>query len=138
MTITIAPVKFGGFGKAPKGTIQSGVVKKTSNVCINTENPKNGVLTSFKKPASAKVNKQSPKPLTNSLFLAGDNSTNGDSAGCCEAGGDDDDLPQDWRPPPEVLAKMTSGNCATKSVRGIFESDGKVALSPNIDDEDDV
>ena len=110
LTFTIPPVKVGGFGKARKGTVQSGgVVKKTPSVYINKENPKNGVLTSSKKPALPKSNKQSPTSLTNTMpvsgvFLTGDKSTNGGS----EAGGDDDDLPQDWRPPPEVLAKMTS------------------------------
>ena len=112
LTFTIAPVKVGGFGKARKGTVQSGgVVKKTPSVYINKdkENPKNGVLPSSKKPVLPKATKQSPTSLTNTkpvsgLFLTGDNSTNGGS----EAGGDDDDLPLDWRPPPEVLAKMTS------------------------------
>ena len=109
LTFTIPPVKVGGFGKARKGTIQKGgVVKKTPSVYINKENPKNDVLTSSKKPAASKANKQSPTSLTNptpvsGLFLTGDNSTNGS-----EAGGDDDDLPQEWRPSPEVLAKMTS------------------------------
>ena len=112
LTFTIAPVKVGGFGKARKGTVQSGgVVKKTPSVYINKEkaNPKNVVLPSSKKPALPKTTKQSPTPLINTtpvsgLFLTRDNSTNGGS----EAGGDDDDLPLDWRPPPEVLAKMTS------------------------------
>ena len=68
LTFTIAPVKVGGFGKARKGTVQSGgVVKKTP---------------------IAYANKASSE--------AGDHDE------------DDDDLPQDWRPAPEVLAKMTS------------------------------
>ena len=111
LTFTIAPIKVGGFGKARKGTVQSGgVVKKTPSVYINKEkeNPKN-VPSSSKKVAPLKAPKQLPTSSTNTtpasgLFLTGDNSTNGGS----EAGGDDDDLPLDWRPPPEVLAKMTS------------------------------
>jgi hypothetical protein len=114
LTFTIAPVKVGGFGKARKGTIQSGgVVKKTPSVYNNKEKEKDnlkiGLLPSSKKLAPSKVAKQSPTSLTKTppvsgLFLTGDNSTYGGS----DAGGDDDDLPQDWRPSPEVLAKMTS------------------------------
>ena len=106
LTFTIAPVKVGGFGKARKGTVQSGgVVKKTPSAYVNKENPQSSIPPS-KKPSPPKATKQS---LANTapasgLFLTGDNSTTGGS----EAGEDDDDLPQDWRPPPEVLAKMTS------------------------------
>ena len=113
-TSTIAPVKVGGFGKARKGTVQSGgVVKKTPNPYVNKdkENPSTTAIPSSKKPAPAKAIKKSPTSLANTppsgLFLTGDNSAYGGS----EAGGDgddEDDLPQDWRPPPEVLAKMTS------------------------------
>ncbi|KAF8804442.1 hypothetical protein BYT27DRAFT_7106460 [Phlegmacium glaucopus] len=113
LTLTIAPVKVGGFGKARKGTVQSGgVVKKTPSAYANKEkeNPLN-ILPSAKKSVPPKVTKLPPTYLANTspvsgLFLTGDNSMSGTS----EAGDrdDDDDLPQDWRPPPEVLAKMTS------------------------------
>ena len=111
LTLTIAPVKVGGFGKARKGTVQSGgVVKKTPNPYVNKEK-ENPSIPPSKKPAQPKATtKQIPTSLPKSapasgLFLTGDNSTYGGS----EVGeGDDDDLPQDWRPPPEVLAKMTS------------------------------
>ena len=113
LTLTIAPVKVGGFGKARKGTVQSGgVVKKTPNPYVNKdkENPSISIPSS-KKPIPPKATKPTPASLpkaapVSGLFLTGDNST---SYGGSEAGdGDDDDLPQDWRPPPEVLAKMTS------------------------------
>lgn len=111
----IAPVKVGGFGKARKGTIQSGgVVKKTPNPYVNKdkENPSTTSILASKKPAPPKLTKQTPTVLpktapVSGLFLTGDNSAYGGS----QAGGDgddEDDLPQDWRPPPEVLAKMTS------------------------------
>ena len=110
LTLTIAPVKVGGFGKARKGTVQSGgVVKKTPNPYLNKDK-ENPSIPSSKKPAPPKPTKQTPTSLpktspASGLFLTGDNSAYGGS----EAGdGDDDDLPQDWRPPPEVLAKMTS------------------------------
>ena len=114
LTFTIAPVKVGGFGKARKGTVQSGgVAKKTPSAYVNKEkeNPQSIVLPPSKKLASSKATKPSSTSLVSTtpisgLFLTGDNNS---TAGGSEAGGDDDDdLPQDWRPPPEVLAKMTS------------------------------
>ena len=112
LTFTISPVKVGGFGKARKGTIQSGgVVKKAPNAYLNKdkENPSNTAIPSSKKPAPLKA-KQTPTSLPSTapvsgLFLTNDKSSYGGSEG---GDGDDDDLPQDWRPPPEVLAKMTS------------------------------
>ena len=114
LTLTIAPVKVGGFGKARKGTIQSGgIVKKTpsSNVNKEKENPLIGTtIPSSKKSAPSKATKLSPTSsnttLPSGLFLTGGDSTTGAS----DAGDpdDDDDLPRDWRPAPEVLAKMTS------------------------------
>ena len=110
LTTSIAPVKVGGFGKARKGTVLSGgVVKKTPNAYVNKDK-ENPTSTASKKLAPPKVTKQTPTYLSNTApvsgpFLTGDKSSYGDS----EVGdGDDDDLPQDWRPPPEVLAKMTS------------------------------
>jgi hypothetical protein len=117
LTFTIAPVKVGGFGKARKGTVQSGgVVKKTPIAYVNKdkENPPSTAISSSKKsaPPPPKATKQTPTSLPNTapvsgLFLTGDKSTYGGSEGG-DGDGDDDDLPQDWRPPPEVLAKMTS------------------------------
>jgi bZIP-type transcription factor MBZ1 len=112
LTFTIAPVKVGGFGKARKGTVQSGgVVKKAPIAYLNKdkENPASTTISS-KKLAPPKATKQTPTSLPNTtpvsgLFLTGDKSTYGGSEG---GDVDDDDLPQDWRPPPEVLAKMTS------------------------------
>ena len=110
LTLTIAPVKVGGFGKARKGTVQSGgVVKKTPNAYVNKDKEIPSIPSS-KKPSPPKATKQTPTSLPNTaqvsgLFLTGDKSTYGGSEG---GDGDDDDLPQDWRPSPEVLAKMTS------------------------------
>ncbi|KAF8156635.1 hypothetical protein B0H34DRAFT_469226 [Crassisporium funariophilum] len=114
LTFTIAPVKVGGHGKARKGTVQSGgIVKKTALSLANKEkeNPISAP------PAVKKVLPSKPTKFSSStslatstsvpgLFLTGDNSMNGGS----EAGDadDDDDLPHDWRPSPEVFAKMTS------------------------------
>ena len=112
LTFTIAPVKVGGFGKARKGTVQSGgIVKKTSSAYANKdkENPSTSSLPSYKKSAPSKVTKLSltslPNITSSGLFLTGDSTNGGSEAGDHD---DDDDLPQDWRPSPEVLAKMTS------------------------------
>jgi hypothetical protein len=110
-TTTIAPVKVGGFGKARKGTVQSGgIIKKTPTTTSSSYLNKEKENPASKKPAQLKtttslVNNNTP-PVSG-LFLTGGNYTYDGS----EAGGDgddDDDLPQDWRPSPEVLAKMTS------------------------------
>ena len=107
-TSTVAPVKVGGFGKARKGTVQSGgIVKKTPNPYLNKD-PSTTAIPSSKKPLPPS---KQPTSLNNAaavsgLFLTGDSAYGGSEAG--GDGDDEDDLPQDWRPPPEVLAKMTS------------------------------
>jgi bZIP-type transcription factor MBZ1 len=84
LTLTIAPVKVGGHGKARKGTVQSGgVVKKVSGGAAVKDKENTGTSV----PKSSKV---SVKP------------------GSGDADDDDDDLPGDWRPSPEVFQKMTS------------------------------
>ncbi|KAF8191155.1 hypothetical protein BJ912DRAFT_964248 [Pholiota molesta] len=110
-TITIAPVKVGGHGKARKGTVQSGgVVKKTATSSANKDKEN----TSFAATSSKKLSQpKAPGPaISTSLFTT---STPGpfltsaaSSKAESEAGDDDDDLPHDWRPSPEVFAKMTS------------------------------
>jgi hypothetical protein len=113
-TITIAPVKVGGHGKSRKGTVQSGgVVKKTVASTLlsgNKENPSSSLAAAVTKKAtasklpktSALLQSTSPTPF----LTAGDSSSKAES----EAGDpdDDDELPHDWRPSPEVFAKMTS------------------------------
>lgn len=110
-TITIAPVKVGGHGKARKGTVQSGgVVKKTATSSANKDKEN----TSFAATSSKKLSQtKAPGPaISTSLFTT---STPGpfltsaaSSKAESDAGDDDDDLPHDWRPSPEVFAKMTS------------------------------
>ena len=119
-TITIAPVKVGGHGKARKGTVHSGgVVKKTVSstptLSVNKEkeNSVSATAPQVKKVPPLKFGK--PTPATSSIFqspIPGPFLTSHDNAS--KAGSDegdhddDDDLPQEWRPSPEVLAKMTS------------------------------
>ncbi|KDR76513.1 hypothetical protein GALMADRAFT_139439 [Galerina marginata CBS 339.88] len=106
-TITIAPVKVGGHGKARKGTVQSGgVVKKTATASKEKENSVATYIAPVKKAStSSTASSVFNKALAPGPFLTGGNSTKADS----EVGDDDDDdLPQDWRPSPEVFAKMTS------------------------------
>ncbi|KAF5370393.1 hypothetical protein D9758_006920 [Tetrapyrgos nigripes] len=89
LTLTIAPVKVGGHGKARKGTVQGGgITKKVSSIPSA--------------PASASV--PAPAPAAPSSK----NKENRTSPKSVDDDDDDDDLPADWRPPPEVFAKMTS------------------------------
>lgn len=106
-TIVVAPVKAAGHGKARKGTVQSGgVVKKTTGVLPKEkENPSSSFASSSKKTSQNPV-------VPTALFttsLPSPHSYNSSKAES-EAGDndDDDDLPHDWRPSPEVFAKMTS------------------------------
>jgi hypothetical protein len=106
-TIVVAPVKAAGHGKARKGTVQSGgVVKKTTGVLHKEkENPSSSFASSSRKTSQNPV-------VPSALFttsLPSPHSYNSSKAES-EAGDndDDDDLPHDWRPSPEVFAKMTS------------------------------
>ncbi|KAF8919462.1 hypothetical protein CPB85DRAFT_1549008 [Mucidula mucida] len=77
LTLTIAPIKVAGHGKARKGTVQSGgIVKKTAAPPPPPPAPVQ-IMTAPSPPQEKDVD-------------------------------NDDDLPADWRPPPEVFAKMTS------------------------------
>ncbi|KAJ3501643.1 hypothetical protein NLJ89_g9244 [Agrocybe chaxingu] len=77
-TITIAPVKVGGHGKARKGTVQSGgVVKKTASISANKEkeNPTPSLASTSKKAAPIKFSKPAASvtsPSTVAPFLTGD------------------------------------------------------------------
>lgn len=112
-TITIAPVKVGGHGKARKGTVQSGGVFKKNAASANKDKENTSfAATSSKKSAPLKV----PSPavstslFTTSIAPGSFLSSAASSKAESEAGDgdDDDDLPHDWRPSPEVFAKMTS------------------------------
>ncbi|KAG5722437.1 hypothetical protein E4T56_gene2966 [Termitomyces sp. T112] len=107
LTLVIQPVKAGGHGKARKGTVQSGgIVKKTP-----TSNPVTASLgkenTYTLTTASSFVTPPAYTPPsafqpTNMYNLQSQDKKKN------EKDDEDDDLPQDWRPSPEVLAKMTS------------------------------
>ncbi len=128
LTLTIAPIKVGGHGKARRGTVQSGgVVKKiaTSSLLrdkenaisaaalflgarsaallntatVSTTSSPSPIATS---PSASTVGKGLPKPPT--ILKAP--SKKGKAMEPEED--DDDDVPQDWRPSPEVFARMTS------------------------------
>ncbi|KAJ7598362.1 hypothetical protein C8J56DRAFT_165315 [Mycena floridula] len=91
ITLTINPVKVGGHGKARKGTVQNGGVTK--------------------KVAAAPA-LQAP-PTTSLLFSSSNSNPNKDKENHSRAmsvskDDDDDELPEDWRPSPEVFQKMTS------------------------------
>ncbi|KAG6918194.1 hypothetical protein DXG01_015983 [Tephrocybe rancida] len=108
LTLIIQPVKVGGHGKARKGTIQSGGIVKKSP-------PPNPVSASLGKENTYNVSTPFvvPPSFTPSTAYQPTNIYNqGQKKGPTSEGGkddeDDDELPQDWRPSPEVFAKMTS------------------------------
>ncbi|PPQ66636.1 hypothetical protein CVT24_006928 [Panaeolus cyanescens] len=104
LTLTIAPLK----AMRRKGTVHSGgIVKKSASAALSREkeNAATAAAISAKKPAPKSKPAPSPVQLTSTPgpFL-----TESPSVAESEAGDNDDDLPQDWRPSPEVFAKMTS------------------------------
>jgi bZIP-type transcription factor MBZ1 len=118
LTLTIAPVKVGGHGKARKGTVQSGGVVKRSAATPNiltaaAKDKENTRLNSMPPPAL-------PPPSTSTLSsYMPTNVYTQTPNGLVGASGkprpekpsnddDDEDLPHDWRPSPEVFSKMTS------------------------------
>ncbi|KXN84465.1 hypothetical protein AN958_12440 [Leucoagaricus sp. SymC.cos] len=133
LTLTIAPIKVGGHGKARRGTVQSGGISKKSAVGTmsalrgDKENligggahsaalPSSSSLAASSTPASqstatspltpatsATATKSLPKPPT--ILKA--SAKKGKGKDIIEEE-DEDDVPQDWRPSPEVFAKMTS------------------------------
>ncbi|KAF9066471.1 hypothetical protein BDP27DRAFT_1330577 [Rhodocollybia butyracea] len=100
-SLTITPVKVGGYGKAGrKGTVQSGGITKKVASAAPTTAPVPTPFTAT--PASASRNKEN---LSASAPVA---YTSASSPSVDGNKDDDDDLPADWRPPPEVFAKMSS------------------------------
>ncbi|KAJ7636815.1 hypothetical protein FB45DRAFT_907411 [Roridomyces roridus] len=88
--LPIAPVKVGGHGKARKGTVAGGGVKKASASVSAAE-------------SKSSVSLASTAFMPSTTFKPRATKTEDD-----EDGDDQDDLPADWRPPPEVFQKMTS------------------------------
>ncbi|KAG6829941.1 hypothetical protein H0H87_009676 [Tephrocybe sp. NHM501043] len=106
LTLVIQPVKAGGHGKARKGTVQSGgIVKKTStpnpvSATLGKENTYNVSAPFVLPPTFTPTNKYQPTNVYNHNQKKTTSEDGKDE--------DEDDLPQDWRPSPEVFAKMTS------------------------------
>lgn len=126
LTLTIAPIKVGGHGKARRGTVQSGgIVKKTATTSLLRDKENTilsaALLSSARSAALAatatnapSATLPSPIDTSPSPSMAGKGlpkpptilSKKGKSKEIDED--EDDDVPQDWRPSPEVFAKMTS------------------------------
>ncbi|EKM74586.1 hypothetical protein AGABI1DRAFT_133088 [Agaricus bisporus var. burnettii JB137-S8] len=108
-SLSIAPIKVGGHGKARRGTVQSGGIVKKSATSRDKENLIASALSSNLPLSSSSVispsssGKSLPKPPA---ILKSSASKKGKAKEDEED--DDDDVPQDWRPSPEVFAKMTS------------------------------
>lgn len=129
LTLTIAPIKVGGHGKARRGTVQSGgVVKKTAvgplhrdkenaiSSAVFSSGAHSATLatlpTTNDSPPSSSDTATTTTPTTKGLpkpptILKASTSKKGKNRADGEDD-DDDDVPQDWRPSPEVFAKMTS------------------------------
>ncbi|KAF9260618.1 hypothetical protein L218DRAFT_974327 [Marasmius fiardii PR-910] len=97
-TITITPVKVGGHGKSRKGTVQSGGITKKHPSTPSTP------LSSATSTPPASSTATASKNKENLAAKKGPSS----SAASDQDKDEDDDLPADWRPPPEVFQKMTS------------------------------
>lgn len=123
LTLTIAPVKAGGHGKARKGTVASGgVVKKTASAKAPPPSTTvKAVAASTRDKENASVPPAAPQPppslmayMPTNLYppksANGANSFPSATEGSEKGNGDDDEdeLPHDWRPSPEVFQKMTS------------------------------
>ena len=129
LVLTIPPVKVGGHGKARKGTVQSGgIVKKSSaHTHAGVKDKENTGVQAKKTQVKGRGSKLPPSAPA-SLFAPASVPTlalpsvvkqpaaslpsppEAHTSQASEHGGDDDDdeLPHDWRPSPEVFAKMTS------------------------------
>ena len=104
LTLLIHPVKVGGKGKARKGTIQTGgIVKKSPASALVSQDKENVTYISPASSVPIALEHRFPASAfipTNVYPAKQPNSANEKD--------DDDDLPHDWRPPPEVFQKMTS------------------------------
>ncbi|KAG7097739.1 hypothetical protein E1B28_005061 [Marasmius oreades] len=95
--ITIAPVKVGGHGKSRKGTVQSGgITKKQAASTHPSHSSTTATPTSTATATKNKENLSAKKSAGSNFASEKDNDI------------DEDDLPADWRPPPEVFQKMSS------------------------------
>jgi hypothetical protein len=125
LVLTIPPVKVGGHGKARKGTVQSGgIVKKSAHahagIGAGVKDKENTGIQAKKtqvkgwgsKPPSAPAPASLSAPATTLLPVVKQPASlpSPPELQTSEHGGDDEDdeLPHDWRPSPEVFAKMTS------------------------------
>ncbi|PFH46134.1 hypothetical protein AMATHDRAFT_8161 [Amanita thiersii Skay4041] len=120
LTLTIAPVKVGGHGKSRKGTVQSGgVVKKSSLTPSSASSSSRDKENSSSLLLATTTAAQSAAAVVSNAAavkkVVANNKARAASEAASDAGDFDissfnnkDDLPADWRPPPEVFAKMTS------------------------------
>ncbi|KDQ23066.1 hypothetical protein PLEOSDRAFT_62349 [Pleurotus ostreatus PC15] len=121
LTLTIAPVKAGGHGKARRGTVQGGgVVKKSSAGGASPSYTPSLVV----KPIPLEKENSSSLPNSNAISVPRASTstlpppavvstspiatTSGKGKRSASGEDRDDDIPADWRPPPEVFQKMSS------------------------------
>ena len=117
LTLTITPSKVGGHGKLRKGTVQSGgIVKKSlsSPSAHSSRDKENSSLLSTTSGQSAASIAANAAALKRAKTRASSEvSSNADAdefflTSKSSSASNNDDLAIDWRPSPEVLAKMSS------------------------------
>lgn len=111
LTLTITPAKVGGHGKSRKGTVQSGgIVKKSASPASHSSRDKeNSLLSTTSGQSAASVAANAAALKRSKVRAPSEVSSIDDSEESPFTGAsNNDDLAIDWRPPPEVLAKMSS------------------------------
>ncbi|KAM6492733.1 hypothetical protein JOM56_012457 [Amanita muscaria] len=120
LTLTITPAKVGGYGKARKGTVQSGgIVKKSGHPpgSHSRDKENSGLLSKTSSQTAAAISANAAalkRAKTRATSEAASSVDDAPSPGPSATGStspllfNQDDLSIDWRPAPEVLAKMSS------------------------------
>ena len=119
LTLTITPSKVGGHGKSRKGTVQSGgIVKKSASppsAHASRDKEKSSLLSTTSGQSAVTIAANAAALKRAKFRASSEVSSIGDaeefftnSGGVPSSVGNADDLAIDWRPSPEVLAKMTS------------------------------
>ncbi len=112
LTLTITPAKVGGHGKSRKGTVQSGgIVKKSASPASHSSRDKenSSLLSTTSGQSAASIAANAAALKRTKARAPSEVSSIGDSEESPFTGAsNNDDLAIDWRPPPEVLAKMSS------------------------------
>ncbi|KAK2464644.1 hypothetical protein APHAL10511_003337 [Amanita phalloides] len=119
LTLTITPAKVGGHGKSRKGTVQSGGIVKKSVAPPHVHTSRDSSLLATTSAQSAATIAANAAALKKAKFRASSEVSSVDdielsfrqsdgSGATSPTSNNKEDLAIDWRPAPEVLAKMSS------------------------------